>query len=125
VQPAVVVQTWLETVVIVTVVACLTELVVDLVEISMAMVLLEDRQDTLMPSTIRLVGLAVLHSLLELSGSLMSIAASVVLAILVLFLVAVEMVLATTIAAAIKLVTAVLVSFALDLNKGEQWQSLV
>jgi hypothetical protein len=44
---------------------------------------------------------------------------------LALFPVAVEMVLVTTTAAAIKLVTAVLVSFALDLNKGEQWQSLV
>jgi len=124
VLPVAVVQIWLETVVMVTAVATPINLDVDLAEPFMEMVQSVDKLDTLMLNIIRLVGLVEQHLLLVQSGFLMSIAVSVALVTLVTFLVEVVMALATTTAAAIKLVTVVLVLSALDLNKennGKVW----
>jgi hypothetical protein len=115
----------METAAICTVDAIQTNPVVDLVVTPTVMVLLVDRACILMLKSCLQDMLVAQHLLLVLNTTTLITAVSVALVTLALFPVAVEMVLVTTTAAAIKLVTAVLVSFALDLNKGEQWQSLV
>ena len=92
-----------------TVVACQTHLVVEPVVMHMATELLVVRLDIVTLNLFRLDGLAVLHSLQEHCSCLLTTVCSAVLVTQVCSLVVEELVLATTTAAATKLVVVQLV----------------